>query len=359
MLIIDECAVSKKGKASVGVARQHNRRLGKQDNCQVGVHSVLNCGVQSAMIGAKLFLPDEWVEDPERCQKAGVPKEEIKKRTKIELARELVEQAIEQKVRFACVGVDAFYGRDSTFLEWMNDKNITYYADVPANALVFTQEPAGEKRPPKMKEATVRVDLLAKELIESKSGQMVDLREGENGLVRVEVWGKEVWVWPADRATPRKSTLIVRRSNSDQSIKVTLSNADLRETGVVRLARCQGSRFFVERTFQDGKSHVGMGQYQVRGWLAWNHHMAMVALALLFIMEQRMLLAESAPLLSAADIVELLDWHLARKPTLDQSIAAVEARHRQRQRNALNAQNRAREKFSLPRVENVPFFVPK
>ena len=268
MLIIDESAVTKKGKASVGVARQHNGRLGKRDNCQVGVHSVLNSGVRSAMIGAKLFLPDEWVDDPERCKKAGVPEEEIKKRTKIELARELIEQAIEQKVRFACVGVDAFYGRDSSFLEWMNDKGIIYYADVPANTLVFAQEPADEKRPAKMKEAAVRVDLLADELIKSGPGTMVDLREGENGLVRVEAWVREVWVWPAERATPRKCAIIVRRSNSDGSIKVTLTNADLKQTSVEHMARCQGSRFFVERTFQDGKSHVGMGQYQVRGWLA-------------------------------------------------------------------------------------------
>ena len=102
-----------------------------------------------------------------------------------------------------------------------------------------------------------------------------------------------------------------------------------------------------------------MGQYQVRGWLAWNHHMAMVALALLFIMEQRMLLAESAPLLSAADIVSLLDWHLARERTLDQSIAEVEKRHRQRERNTRHAKNRARKKFGLPSVEKVPDFVPK
>jgi len=359
MLIIDESAVTKKGKASVGVARQHNGRLGKQDNCQVGVHSVLNCGVRSAMIGSRLFLPDEWVEDPERCKKVGVPEKEIKKRTKIELARELIEQAIEQKVRFSCVGVDAFYGRDSTFLEWMNDENITYYADVPANALVFAREPDGEKRPAKMKGAAVRIDLLGKTLIESEPGQMVDLREGENGLVRVEVWAREVWVWPTGRATPRKCTLIVRRSNSDQSIKITLSNADLKNTGVERLARCQGSRFFVERTFQDGKSHVGMGQYQVRGWLAWHHHMAMVALALLFIMEQRMLLAESAPLLSAADIVKLLDWHLARQRTQAESIAAIEESHRQRQQNTRSAQKRARENLNSPRVENVDTFVPK
>ncbi|MEZ5323511.1 MAG: hypothetical protein R3F19_00375 [Verrucomicrobiales bacterium] len=73
--------------------------------------------------------------------------------------------------------------------------------------------------------------------------------------------------------------------------------------------------------------------------------MALVSLALLFVMEQRLLLAQHAPLLSAADIVELLDWRLARPRTENQVIASIEARHRQRERNALNTQNRIREKI--------------
>ena len=359
VLIVDESAHSKKGRASVGVARQHNGRLGKQDNCQVGVHSVLNCGVHNALIGSKLFLPDEWVNDPERCKKAGVPEAEIKKRTKIELAKELIEQALEQEVRFACVAMDALYGRDSSLLEWLDEQALTYCAEVPANTQVFDQKPECEKRPKKIREETIRVDKLAEQVIEQQPATEVDLREGENGMIRVEVWVKKVWVWPKGRQSPRKSQLLIRR-NSDGSLKLSLSNADMEQTSLSRLAQWQGARFFVEKTFQDGKSHVGMGQYQARGWLAWHHHMALVALALLFMTEQRMLLAESAPLLSAADVVELLDWHLAKKPTHAQSVAAIEARHRQRERNALAAQNRARDRLDLPPLKKMkPGYLPK
>lgn len=350
-LILDESGFGKKGDSSVGVARQHNGRLGKRDNCQVGVYSVLNCGIHSALVGARLFLPEEWVEDPERCKKAGVPEEQIKERTKIDLARELVVQALEQEIRFSCVGMDAFYGRDATFLEWLNDQKLTYCADVPANALVFENLPESEKRPEKMSKVAARVDKLAEKLIAESKATMVDLREGENGLVRVEVWKKSVWVWPAKRKKPRESQLLVRR-NADGSLKISLSNAEA-ETKVERLAKWQGGRYFVEKTFQDGKSHAGMAQYQARGWRAWHHHMAMVALALLFMMEQRMLLAQSAPLLSPGDIVEILDWHLAKKRTHAETVAAIEARHRQRERNALSAQNRARERACLPALEKM------
>jgi len=342
MLIIDESAFSKKGRMSAGVARQHNGRLGKQDNCQVGVFSVLNCGTHSVPVGARLFLPDEWVEDKQRCLKAGVPQGRIEERTKIELARELIEQAVEQKIRFACLGIDAFYGRDSGLLEWIDEQELVYCADVPANALVFERQPKEEKRPKRMREAAVRVDKLAGKM-SKRRGQMIDLREGENGLVRAEMWCKRVWVWPADREQPRECWLIVRRTG-EGTLKTSLSNAP-KDTPLSRLARWQGARYFVERAFQDGKSHAGMAQYQARGWRAWHHHMALVSLALLFMMEQRLLLADHAPLLSAADIVELLDWRLARPRTESELVASIEARHRQRERNALAAQNRAREKI--------------
>lgn len=350
MLIIDESAYAKKGSASVGVARQYNGRLGKQDNCQVGVFSVLHCGTHSAPTGARLFLPDSWVEDEARCLKAGVPQERIVARTKIELARELVEQALDQGLRFACVGIDAFYGRDQGFLQWMESRSLVYCADVPANTLVFASKPSAMQRPAKMTKAAERVDALALKWSQ-RGGQAVDLREGENGLVRVEAWARRVWVWPEEDATPHQCWLVVTRGG-DGELKTALSNAPA-STSCERLARWQRGRFFIERSFQDAKSHVGMAQYQARGWLAWHHHMAMVALAMYFIMEERLLLAPAAPLLSTGDVVELLDWYVAGPRSAAAVTAAIRARHRQRQRNALSAQNNPRKKYGLPRIRKM------
>ncbi len=358
ILEIDESAFSKKGEKSVGVARQYNGRLGKQDNCQVGVFSTLNCGDHSALVGTRLFLPEQWIKSPERCISAGVPEPKIRAHTKIDLARELVEQAIAQDIRFACVSFDSFYGRDSNFLQWLDKKSLTYCADLPANALIFLQKPAHDKRPDKMTKAAKRVEELAEQLSKTSSARSVDLREGENGMIRLEVWAQRVWVWPASSEAPLERWLIVTQDKK-RGLKYSLSNAP-RDTPINRLAGWQRGRFYIERTFQDGKSHIGMGQYQARGWRAWHHHMALVALALLFMMEQRLLLNEAAPLLSCADIVELLDWHLTSYRSQQDVIKAIEDRHERRARNALNAQNRARRNAGMPELAQMnPKKIPK
>ena len=352
LLVIDESAIGKKGDSSVGVARQYNGRMGKQDNCQVGVFAVLNCGAHSAMIDADLYLPKEWIEDPERCQKAGVPKERRVLRTKIDLAREQIQRAVTRGVRFACVGFDAFYGRDQGLLNWIDERGLTYCADVPTNAHVFTAKPMQEKRPEKMSQFAKKVEDVARKLrTKPEKEHEIILREGENGIVQAKVWTKRVWVWPEELDRPSECWLIVRECE-DGTQKISLSNAS-KDTPVKRLAFWQAGRFYVERTFEDGKSHVGMASYQARGWKAWHHHMAMVTLALVFIMEERMLLGATHPLISARDIVDLLDWYVRGPRTEDEVRQAFEKRQMRRERQALVAQKQKRKKLGLPIIRKL------
>ena len=347
-LIIDESAHSKKGRASVGVARQYNGRLGKQDNCQVGVYSALNCGTHTAIIGSKLYLPEEWVQDRERALKAGVPEHEIKERSKLDLARELIDQALEQKVQFACIVLDAFYGRDSHLLEFLDERNLTYCAEVPANTNVFTERPTVKTRPDKIKEHTRRVGELAAQAAgdAKRPATKVSLREGENGLLQAQAWAQRIWVWPAHQAQPKEQWLLIRKM-SEGELKTSLSNAAL-TTSVQRLAKWQAGRFHVERAFQDAKSHLGMGQYQSRGWRAWHHHMSLVAMAQLFVMEERMMQASTElSLLSTRDVVELLDYCLTKPRTAAQVMSRLRTRHQQRQRNAESARRRKRKELGL------------
>ena len=99
--------------------------------------------------------------------------------------------------------------------------------------------------------------------------------------------------------------LVRREPGKADCIKYTLTNADS-DTPLERLAFMQGQRYFVERSFQDAKSHLGMGQYQVRSWQSWHHHMALVMMAMLFMMETRLEQHRNIKLLSIADIVALL-----------------------------------------------------
>jgi SRSO17 transposase len=358
LLILDESAESKKGADSVGVGRQHNGRLGKTDNCQVGVYAVLNCQHQSALIDAQLFLPNDWIEDPERCRKVGVPEEFIIKQSKLDLARQMIQRAMERGVEFACCAMDAFYGRDQGLLQWIDAQGQIYCADIPVNTLIFTDKPTATQRPSKMSQAAKRADTIAKELgQEKKDCTELTLREGENGILRAKVWTKRVWVWPAELNAAKECWLIVREVEG--GFKISLSNAPA-DTPASRLVAWQAGRFYVERSFEDAKSNVGMSGYQVRGWVGWCHHMAMVSLALAFIMEERMIKRIEHPLVSVSDIVGLLDWYLCGPRSESAVEAAFEKRQRVRERQGLAAQNRDREKLGLPKINKMRVtYLPK
>ena len=345
-LIIDESATTKKGKASVGVARQYNGRLGKQDNCQVGVYSALNTGTHTAMLGMKLFLPDEWVQDPERCLKVGVPEAEIKARSKLDLALELIDQATEQQVQFACIVFDSFYGRDSKLLASIEKRGLIYCAEVPSNTNVFVEQPTEKLRPAKIKAHTCSVGELARQIAGDKKlrATRIDLREAENGKLSATVWRQRIWVWPADAAQPKPLWLLVRQM-SDGELKTSLSNA-APSTPLKIMTQWQAGRFHIERAFQDAKSHLGMAQYQSRGWRAWHHHMALVIMAHLFMTEERMMQAGTTlAQLSARDVVAMLDYCLTQPRSAQQVLDRVRKRHAQRARNARSAQKRRREKL--------------
>ena len=107
----------------------------------------------------------------------------------------------------------------------------------------------------------------------------------------------------------------------------------------VRLFRGEphvGARVWVERCFQDAKSHCGMAQYQARGWVAWHHHMALVALAVLFQMQERQSEATGITQLATSDIVELMEWALIKRPSKKELLARIERRHEKRERSARN-----------------------
>ena len=96
------------------------------------------------------------------------------------------------------------------------------------------------------------------------------------------------------------------------------------------LAELQGGRHFIERTFEDSKSHVGMAQYQVRKWLGWQHHMALVGLAMLFVLQERILVQTNHPLLSVADVVVLMNFYFMEHPDLETLLEKMAARHKRR-----------------------------
>jgi len=349
-LIIDESSFPKQGDRSVGVARQWTGRLGKVDNCQVAVFGVLTDGERHTPIDVRLYLPNRWIEDPERCDRAGVPETARTKTSKSEHALDIVRVARQRGVRFSHVGVDAGYGKEPAFLRALDEANEVFVADVHRDQRIWTQDPGlhvpaptpGRGRPSKKLQAAaapITVEELAKGL-PAQAWMRCVLRDSTRGPLQVDIAHRRVWVWDGEEAEARCWHLVVRREvNSPKTIKYSLSNAPA-DTPTPRLARMQGDRYWVERAFEDGKGECGLADYQALGWRSWHHHVAIVMLAMLFIAEQRVASQPGLELLSPRDIVDMLKETLPRKPQGKEALVAeIIARHKRR-RGAIESRYR-------------------
>jgi len=341
-LYIDETGFEKKGKESVGVQRQWVGRLGKVENSQCGVFAALGCEEHVQPIDFRLYLPKSWTEDTKRCVKAGVPKEQRVFKRKHDLALEMVAYARGQGMDFNWVGIDGLYGSDPEFLRSLEQMQEIFVADVHKDQEIYLEDPApivparkGKRgrKPQRLKaqSASIRVDKWAdsQPIDQWKS---VPLRESTKGELVVEILHGYVWLWDGKEREARKWHLIVRREpNAQTKRKFTLCNAP-QDTSIERLAYMQGQRYWIERAFQDAKDQCGMADYQVRGWRGWHHHMTMVMLAMLFILEERLLNKATTPLLSAADVVKLLDHFLPKRDITEEEILRqMHIRHKKRQ----------------------------
>jgi hypothetical protein len=159
----------------------------------------------------------------------------------------------------------------------------------------------------------------------------VEVRESTKGTIELEVLHQRVWLWDGKENQARCWHLVISRQiGSRKDIKYTLSNAP-KETTAARLAYRQKQRFWVERSFQDGKSETGLADYQTRGWLAWHHHMALVMMAMLFMLGERLYQQPVNPLLSCSDIESLLAYILPRRATtVAEVLRQMKVRHEQR-----------------------------
>ncbi len=349
-IVLDESSLPKKGKKSVGVARQWCGRLGKVDNCQTGVYASLVRGPKATIIDCRLYLPKVWTNDSKRCKAAGVP-DDIKFKSKSELALDIIRHARSTGIRYAWVGVDGGYGKEPLFLKTLDDEGEQFLADVHKDQSIYLEDPcpyipvkqASKGRAPSLHKTDIPKMKVAKWADDQPENawRRITTRDSTKGLLQVDILTRRVWIWADEKQPVRQWHLIVRReTDSQKTIKYSLSNAPA-ETSPERLAYMQGQRFFVERSFQDAKETVGMDQYQVRGWLAWQHHMAMVMMASLFLLETRIEQKEAYPLLSCPDIAKLLALFLPRRDiTHEEVFRQMEARHRQRQASIDSAYNR-------------------
>ena len=350
-LYIDETAFQKKGDKSVGVARQWNGRLGKQENSQVGVFGALGRADRVSLIDARLYLPQEWIEDSARCDEADIPKEEQVLRTKLELALQIVHRARQNGIRFEWVGMDGAYGQSLVLLEALHAQGERFLADIHSDRHIYLNDPApylpsqdghGRRRSRYHSDKTATEVRRWVKRQPASAWRTVTLREATKGDLVVEVLHRRVWLWDKSSPTANCWHLIVRREvNSPGTIKYSLSNAP-EQTSTIKLAQMQAQRFWIERAFQDAKSHIGMAQYQARKWPSWHRHMALVMMAMQFMLETRINQAECHPLLSCYDIQILLATTLPdRRDSQQEILRQMQERHRKRQASIDSAYRQA------------------
>lgn len=284
-LIIDESGVIKKGKNSVGVARQWIGNMGKVENGQVGVYGSLINGEHRTIVDARLYLPEEWTSDESRLIKAKVPENERIFKTKEAIAFEIVQHLHDLGLKYGWVGGDAGYGKNLEFALKLETLGKIFMLDIHKDQKIYLELPqfaipnySGRGRKPKIPKPEpqpVRVD----EWIKSQSQvawQKITVRQGTKGPVEYEYLINRVWVYSSD--------------------------------------------------------------YQLRTWRGWHHHMALVMMAMLFLLSEKIENQEETPLLTGRDINELLTFFLRKEsPTEQEVFRRINNRHKKRQRDIENA----------------------
>ena len=288
VLIFDPSAFPKKGNASVGVQRQWCGRLGKVDNCQVGVYLGYASRTEHALVDCRLYLPQEWASDPDRRAKAGVPKR-VRFRTRHALALELLDEH-GQRLPHAWVGGDDEMGRSTWFRQQLRARGERYLLAVPSNTLVrdlTAPAPpyAGRGRRPQV--PFVRADRWCAALAET-AWQTLDVRDGEKGPLVVQA----VWTLVQARSEGKVSDVaellvVFRERQGDGSWKhdYLLSNAPVTTT-VAEFAWVFKAEHRIEECLRRAKREAGLADYQVRTWAGWHHHQALALLATWFLTQE-------------------------------------------------------------------------
>jgi SRSO17 transposase len=339
--VIDESGFVKKGTHSVGVQRQYCGRVGKKENCQVGVFLVGVTPAGTALLDDQLYLPQNWATDAKRREQTAVP-EAISFQTKPQIGIALLRRMRQPGlVSFDWIITDEAYGQNGEFLDTLEAMQQRYVVEVPKNITVWTVDPqtavppyGGRGRhPSRPKEDHVcSVSAVAANLPAS-AWQVLQLRAGAKGPLAFAFARVRVWAVRHEKPGPACWLLLRRSLEADAEVKYYLSNA-AEDEPLETMALVTGTRYRVEEFFEDGKGYLGMAQYEARAWTSWHHHMSLVALSHLFVTLTRLRLQKETPELSLDMALHLLQSALPRpKLTEVEAIALIEY-HLQRNRVA-------------------------
>jgi SRSO17 transposase len=267
VLVADETGFLKKGTTSVGVQRQYSGTAGKVDNCQLGVFLAYASRKGRAFIDRELYLPKAWTDDPARCRAARVP-EQVEFRTKPQLARVMLQRALDAGVPASWVTADEAYGGDPALRRFLEDHGLSYVLAVKCT------EPL---RPADGSARATATQLAAS--VPAEQWVACSAGHGAKGR-RLYDWARVALAAPAAAGCQR--WLLVRRSRADGELAFYACFAPA-TTSLVGLVRVAGVRWAIEESFQCAKGEVGLDHYEVRRWPGWYRHITLALLAHAFL----------------------------------------------------------------------------
>ena len=307
--VVDDTGFPKKGRESVGVARQYCGQVGKQDNCRVAVSLSMTTEKASMPVAYRLYLPQSWIEDRKRRKKTAVP-DSIQFQTKPEIAVDQIRRARERGIPQGVVLADAGYGTDTGFRAEVTKLQMAYVVGIQSTTTVW--KPGEEPKPgPARKGNTGRPRKL---LQRDANNPPVSVKELALSLP-TEAWKKVTWrqgvkqklqsrfavlrVRPAHRdywrsePYPEEWLLIEWPTGEAEPTKYWLSTLPA-DTALMELVHLGKHRWIIERDYQELKQELGLGHYEGRGWRGFHHHATLCIAAYGFLVAERSRFSPSA-----------------------------------------------------------------
>jgi len=311
VLFGDGSGFAKKGNHSCGVKRQYCGRLGKVENCQIGIFLGYGCRYGHTLIDHRLFLPKEWANDPQRREQVGVP-EEVKYKETWEIFLDQVDEC--KGVPHSWVTADAEFGRVYQCRKGLRQRSERYVVDVRNDMLIRDLR---AKRPQR-KGQRGRHPLQPWQSINAWTQSQpqdawirLEIRAGEKRVLQVEATQTQVQSRDKSKAGDEERLVVIRTvDNPEAKTWFTLSNAE-ESVPLAEVVRAHAQRYWEEASFKEGKGEVGLAQYEVRGWRGWHHHMTMSLLALWFLGMVRFREQATTPALTVSVLREVFSRVLA------------------------------------------------
>jgi SRSO17 transposase len=300
-LIIDDTALPKKGRHSVGVAPQYASALGKTANCQSLVSVTLASGEVPVMVGLRLFLPDTWTDDPERMARAGVPKDRQVALTKPEIAIEEIDRVIASGARFGCVLADSGYGSSGPFRQALSERGLKWAVGLSRRQNVYPAEtalifPVAKTGKPRKYHIPDRPAVSAEAMLADEKWRKVSWRQGTKGRLSCRFAARRVRLADGHRhrmhdgrvqAMPGDEVWLVgeRRSTGEQKYYVSNLPAD---ATIRMLAAAIKARWICEQAHQQLKEELGLDHFEGRSWTGLHRHALMTMIAYAFLQSRRL-----------------------------------------------------------------------